>query len=61
MTFAYNGDVNNNNAINLPDLGDVLTNFMLTGPNDADANGDGNVGLLDLGLVLVNYGLSGQN
>jgi hypothetical protein len=60
------GDANNNNVVNLSDLGLLLSSYnKLAGdpaylPN-ADLNGNGVVNLSDLGLLLSNYNTVGPN
>jgi hypothetical protein len=56
--FPYNGDVNNDNAIDLPDLNEVLLHFGQGGPW-ADVDGSGIVDLPDLNFVLINFGKTG--
>jgi hypothetical protein len=57
--FAYGGDENGDNAVNLVDLGVVLLNYDSAGP-DGDANLDGHVGLTDLGIVLLDFNMAGD-
>lgn len=59
------GDVNNNNIINLADLGALLFGYnKIAGDpnyvNNADLNGNGVVNLADLGLLLANYNTVGE-
>lgn len=58
--YPYNGDVTNDNAIDLLDLNSVLLEFMSTGTNPSDLDGDNLVGLMDLNLVLLSFGLVGE-
>jgi hypothetical protein len=59
------GDVNNNNIVNLADLGALLSSYNKV-PGDsgylaeADLNGNGIVNLADLGLLLANYNTAGE-
>lgn len=57
--FAYNGDTNGDNAVNLLDLNAILLSFG-TGAGPADLNGDGSTDLMDLNIVLLNFGRNGQ-
>ena len=56
--FLINGDVDQDNSVNLIDLGDVLTDFAMSG-SPADVDGSGQVNLIDLGIVLTNFAQSG--
>ncbi|GMV36563.1 MAG: hypothetical protein AMXMBFR61_10710 [Fimbriimonadales bacterium] len=58
--FPYNGDVWNDNTIDLADLNMVLVDFAKSGFNLADANGNDLVDLLDLNIVLLNFARVGQ-
>ena len=58
--FPYNGDVWNDNAIDLADLNMVLLEFAKSGFNLADANGNNLVDLTDLNIVLINFARVGQ-
>jgi len=58
--FAINGDVTNDNAIDLFDLNAELIHFGEIGQLAADLDGDGLVNLFDLNLVLVHFGSVGQ-
>lgn len=58
--FPYNGDVWNDNAIDLADLNMVLVDFAKSGFDLADANGNGLVDLLDLNIVLLNFARVGE-
>ncbi|MEP0767440.1 MAG: hypothetical protein HRF45_13000 [Fimbriimonadia bacterium] len=58
--FPYNGDVWNDNAIDIADLNMVLVDFAKSGFNLADANGNDLVDLLDLNIVLINFARVGQ-
>lgn len=53
-------DVNDDCAVNIVDLGVVLSNFGSAGASHAmgDTNGDGNVDITDLGNVLALFGTS---
>ncbi|MEP0765536.1 MAG: hypothetical protein HRF45_03210 [Fimbriimonadia bacterium] len=54
-----NGDVNDDNSVDISDLTLVLTNFGGTmGP--ADLNADGSVDLSDLNIILTNFGVAGD-
>jgi hypothetical protein len=55
------GDINGDGAVDLGDLGILLSNYGITQgalPEQGDLNGDGAVNLSDLGMLLANYGLS---
>jgi len=54
-----NGDASGDNAVNMLDLGLVLTNFATSDPM-SDLNGDGSVGLTDIGIVLTNFTMTGD-
>jgi hypothetical protein len=54
-----NGDAYNDNAVNLLDLGRVLTDFGST-LQQSDLDGDGQVTLTDLGIVLTNFAMQGS-
>jgi hypothetical protein len=58
-TFPYNGDVDNDNAVTVKDLNEVLVHFGKSGPW-ADVDGSGIVDLPDLNFVLVNFGKVGS-
>jgi hypothetical protein len=58
--FAINGDANNDNRVDLPDINHILVNFGASAPNAADLNGDGLVGLEDLALSLGRFGSVGD-
>lgn len=51
------GDVNNDNRVNLVDIGILIDEFDRTNPTNprADINGDGRVGLIDIGIVIDRY------
>ena len=51
------GDVNNDDKINLIDIGIVIDNYDSTNPTNprADVNGSGKVDLIDIGLIIDNY------
>ncbi len=57
--LPINGDVDENNAVDLLDLNSIMVNFGETG-SMADLDGDGTVGLPDLNLVFLNFGLTGE-
>jgi hypothetical protein len=58
-TFPVNGDVAQNNRIDLADLNAIFLDYGGTS-SSADADGDGVVDLKDLNLIFVSFGLSGQ-
>jgi hypothetical protein len=54
------GDVNNDNVVNMLDLGLVLSNFTQSGSGiTGDCDGDALVGFTDLGIVLTYFGQTG--
>jgi hypothetical protein len=55
-----NGDASDDNRVSLTDLGMVLGNFGVDGP-DGDLNWDGHVSLTDLGAVLGSFGVYGDD
>jgi hypothetical protein len=62
--FLNTGDVNNDNTVDITDLGDLADAFFSTpdSPNwneNADLNCDGKVDIFDLGLLADNYGATG--
>jgi hypothetical protein len=66
------GDVNNDNTVNIGDLGPLADAFGALGVDpltglpsiswnpDADLNGDGKVNITDLGILASSFGLSGD-
>jgi len=57
-----NGDANNDNRVDVVDLGILATNYgKLSGAtgSQGDFNGDGAVNVIDLGILATNYGASG--
>lgn len=53
------GDTNGDNAVDISDLGQVLSQFGQSGAGLAgDLDGDGNVNISDLGAVLSNFGMN---
>jgi plastocyanin len=59
------GDINNDNTVNIADLGMLADTFNLTPSSpkwnaNADLNCDGVVNILDLGLLADNFGKSGD-
>jgi hypothetical protein len=59
-SMARNGDVNDDNAVNLPDLNHVLIAFGSTSGGWTDLDGSGQVDLLDLNFVLAFFGEVGE-
>jgi hypothetical protein len=57
--WLFNGDGDDSNVIDLPDLNIVLLNFGLAGPV-GDYNGDGSVDLIDMNIVLLDFGTAGS-
>jgi hypothetical protein len=55
-----NGDADHSNAVDMPDINTVLTNFGTSGPQ-GDLNWDGAVDLVDLNIVLLAFGLIGDD
>ncbi len=59
FTVGLTGDIDGDNAVGLPDLSALLTNFGLSGSGlEGDLDGDGSVDLADLSALLENFGLS---
>jgi plastocyanin len=60
--FLVDGDTNNDNSVDLLDLGNVLSNFSTTGPpgTPGDVDLDGQANLIDLGIVLSNFSQTGS-
>ena len=55
-SLSYNGDVNNDNAISVTDLGLLRTNYLQNGVGlQGDLNEDGAVNVTDLGILRTNY------
>jgi hypothetical protein len=50
------GDLNNDNLVNVIDLGILLSNWGSTSRPSSDLNSDGNVNVIDLGILLSNWG-----
>ncbi|MFK7887419.1 MAG: M14 family zinc carboxypeptidase [Gammaproteobacteria bacterium] len=48
---ACDADLNNDNIVNVVDLGLLRSSFFATGAQDADFNGDGVVNVVDLGIM----------
>ncbi len=51
------GDVNNDNKVNMIDIGIVVDEYDSTNPihERADVNGNGKVDLIDIGIIIDNY------
>ncbi len=54
-----NGDVDESNAVNLPDMNSIFIAFASAGPAPEDLDGDGIVALPDLNLTFLNFGQVG--
>ncbi len=55
-----NGDAQDDNAVNLPDLNSVFIHFGEIGFNSADLDCSGEVDLKDLNIVFINFGIVGK-
>ncbi len=59
-SMVRNGDVNDDNSVDILDLNETLLQFARTGSQTADLDGDVQVGLLDLNIVLINFARTGE-
>ncbi|MEP0765023.1 MAG: hypothetical protein HRF45_00570 [Fimbriimonadia bacterium] len=59
-SMVRNGDVTDDNSVDIMDLNETLLQFARTGSQTADLDGDGQVGLLDLNIVLINFARTGD-
>lgn len=55
--ISKTGDVNNDNKVNMIDIGIVIDEYDSTNPNNphADINHNGKVDLIDIGIIIDNY------
>lgn len=58
--MVRNGDVNDDNVVDIMDLNETLLQFARTGTQTGDLDGDGQVGLPDLNIVLINFARTGD-